>query len=323
MKIIRWILLILAVLVLLVVAAFFYYLYVPAIDPPELSGDYQSHSIKVDDIDRSFGFYLPKQLDVKPPLIFVLHGSNQPGDSMRKATGFEFETLADQYGFIVVYPDGYQKHWNDCRASADYQANQKNIDDPAFFTAMISYFSETHSVDSERIFATGLSNGGHMAYRLALELPDIFAAVAPMAANLPVDSNMDCQKSGRPISIAVFNGTEDPINPYQGGRVKVGSNDSRGDVLSSHDTIGYWLGLAQINNEPETRTHPEQDGDDSTSVREDRWLGNDGTQVRLYTLQGSGHVVPSRIVTFPRILGKGAGDISAPQEIVNFFLGVE
>ncbi|MEH6606343.1 MAG: hypothetical protein V7711_12200, partial [Pseudomonadales bacterium] len=89
------------------------------------------------------------------------------------------------------------------------------------------------------------------------------------------------------------------------------------------DTIGYWLGLAQINNEPETRTHPEQDGDDSTSVREDRWLGNDGTQVRLYTLQGSGHVVPSRIVTFPRILGKGAGDISAPQEIVNFFLGVE
>jgi polyhydroxybutyrate depolymerase len=91
---------------------------------------------------------------------------------------------------------------------------------------------------------TGHSNGGQMAYKLALEAPQIIRAVAALSANLPIDTNFDCNKSGIPISIAIFNGTEDTINPYYGGTVRLGSNESRGLVLITDQTVEYWAQLA-------------------------------------------------------------------------------
>ena len=160
-------------------------------------------------------------------------------------TYYEFDRLADRHGFLAVYPDGFEQHWNDCRAAATYSANTKNIDDVAFFGKMIDFFVAEQHANPDRVYATGISNGGQLAYRLALELPDRIAAVAPVAASLPDDANLDCEKSGKPVAILVLNGTEDPMNPYEGGEVALyGLWGSRGTVLSTDATIRYFAELA-------------------------------------------------------------------------------
>ena len=159
---------------------------------------------------------------------------------MRDLTAFAFERIAQAEGAIVVYPQGFEKHWNDCRGSADYAANTRNIDDPAFFEAMIGWFERELGADRGRVLATGLSNGGQMAYRLGLERPDLVLAIAPMAAGLPAPATRDCRESGKPVATAIFNGTEDPVNPFAGGLVSIFGNTSRGEVLSSQATARYW-----------------------------------------------------------------------------------
>ncbi len=291
---------------------------------PELEGQYSRHWLSHDGIDRSFSVYRPKSLRAGAPLLFVLHGSNGSGEAIRQKTGAEFDTLADQYGMLVVYPDGYERHWNDCRASADYLANTQNIDDVGFIGAIIDQLDDGASIDRRKVFATGMSNGGQMVYRLALEAPQLFAGFSAIAANLPVDDNLDCSKSGQAVSIAVFNGTADRLNPYEGGLVSIMGNDSRGVVVSTEQTIGYWRSLANLVGEGETFVHPETDGNDDSGVVETRWLQAGGEQVRLYTLEGSGHVIPSKLRVSPllALVGGAAADISGPEEIVGFFLSL-
>ena len=87
------------------------------------------------------------------------------------------------------------------------------------------------------------------------------------------------------------------------------------------ETAKYWVGLAGISSPAESLGLPEGDGDSGTRVELLRWSADSGQEVRLYTLKGSGHVIPSRLARFPRFLGPAAGDISGPAEIVDFFLG--
>ena len=295
---------------------YFYFIYINTPDKPALSGEFKQDVLEMEDESRTFDYYLPRKLEPRPALVFVLHGSRSDGRDIRKQTGYEFDRIADTDGFIVVYPNGYEKHWNDCRASAQYSANIKNIDDNAFFKEMFSYFIKKYSIDSSRIFVTGFSNGGHMAYRLAYEMPSQIAAIAVIAANLPVDNNLDCEKREEPISVAIFNGTEDSINPYNGGLVKLLGDTSRGTVLSTKESANYWVGLALIERKSDTIRYNEIDGDPSTSVSLVRWVGSQGIQICLYTLQGSGHVIPSTKVRFGRA---NAGDIEAAVEIWRFF----
>lgn len=289
---------------------------------PALSGEVHREQLSVGTLTRTLSFYLPKNTDARPALIFVLHGSNGSGDWMRRFSMFHFDELADQKGAIVVYPDGYKGFWNDCRGSADYAANIEKVDDPAFFAAMIDRFVEKYRVDPRRVYAVGISNGGHMAYRLGLEMPERFAALAAAAANLPVDSNLDCKASGKPVSMAIINGTEDPINPYNGGLVTIAGNSSRGTVRSADETVQYWAGLANATLVEAARL-PETDGDATTWIERKIYRGNDAIEVRLYTLHGSGHVLPTRrgalISQILKPLGGGAGDVESATELWEFF----
>src|SRR3989442_15202487 len=90
---------------------------------------------------------------------------------MRKWTWFGCEGLWDERGFAVVYPDGYDGYWNACNIVGDYSANKLNIDDVGFLTEVVDKFITEIGVDPGRVFATGISRGGHMAFFLALEAP--------------------------------------------------------------------------------------------------------------------------------------------------------
>jgi polyhydroxybutyrate depolymerase len=318
----RWALGVSTIILIAAGLLFYRFIYWPATEAPTLNGTLEQDVIEVDNRHRSYLSYIPGELPDNPPLVFVFHGSRGTGEQMRAAAAFEFDTLADREGYIVIYPDGYENHWNDCRKTADYAANVENIDDPLFISTIIEQMVERFDVNRNQVFATGLSNGGHMVYRLALENPGLIKAAAPIAASMPVAENMDCQSRNEPVSIAIFNGVEDPLNPYEGGLVSLYGNTSRGTVLSSYESVLYWAGLAGAAEIPGTLNLPEIDGNSETSIRLHTWRGDYGVEVRLYQMVGSGHVLPSKIAKFPRMLGEGAQDISGPEEIIGFFQSV-
>ncbi|MFN7943005.1 MAG: PHB depolymerase family esterase [Thermoanaerobaculia bacterium] len=287
---------------------------------PALAGRLLRATVSAAQRQRTFSIYVPASVGATPPVIFVLHGSYGDGRQMRKTSHFQFDLLADREGLIVVYPDGYGNFWNDCRRSADFASNVENIDDPAFFRAMVADLVERFHADATRVYALGVSNGGHMVYRLAMEMPETFAALAAVAANLPVAANLDCRPSGRPVSIAILNGTDDPINPYLGGLVKLFGNTSRGVVRSTAESAAYWTALAGAAAPPAVQRLPESDGDPKTWIERRTWRGRDGVEVRLYTLHGSGHVLPSRTGSILELaLGGAATDLDAAPELWAFF----
>ena len=102
--------------------------------------------------------------------------------------------------------------------------------------AIIGHFQMALDIDPREVFAVGYSNGAQMAYRLALEVPNEVRAVAAISANLPTPQNLDCRPSGQPVSVLVMNGTNDPINAYNGGTVSIFGFGNRGTVLSSEET---------------------------------------------------------------------------------------
>ncbi len=307
------VIIIVGVVALLAARSFF----VPrTLELPELNGELHAVETSHDGLTRHYRVYVPATLQPQAPLLFVFHGSLSTGEVMREMGARQFDRMADQRGLIVVYPDGIERHWNDCRASASYAANQRNIDDVGFVRQMIEELVRDHRADPARVYATGLSNGGHMVLRLALEAPSLMAGYAPIVANLPVDDNLDCDKQGQPVNIALIEGTDDPVNPYDGGVVKLLWDDSRGEVLSAAQTAQYFADLAGYTKGPEpfdlADTEPADDGYISAQL----WYGRTH-RVGLFTMQGGGHVLPSVNTSFG-VLGGDIRDVDAADLIWTF-----
>ena len=132
---------------------------------------------------------------------------------MRAWTGYEFDRMADQQGF-VLYPDGYKHNRNDCRKIATFPAKAANIvDDMGFIRALIDQVTAAHAINPKRVYAFGYSNGGHMACRLAIEDPSELAAIAALGASLPTQDSSSRSQLGETSRAMLVDGTDDPINP--------------------------------------------------------------------------------------------------------------
>jgi len=311
------------VAIIAIALAWWWFLRADSMEAPDLPGTAQTGSLQHAGHVRTWLAYVPASKPAKPALVLVMHGSRGDGVQMRAASRYGFDVLAERHGFVAVYPDGYQRHWNDCRGSANYAANTENIDDVGFLRALVQQMVEEKGVDPERVFATGLSNGGQMAYRLGLEAPELVAGIAAMAANLPVASNLDCMPSGEPVAVMVMNGTADPVNPYEGGLVEIFGNASRGDVKSALATVDYWAGIAGYNGEGEYHAWPKQVADDDTSVESMEWSAQGKVPVSLVTIQGGGHTVPHPVLNLPRIIGPTSHQLDGPETIWRFFSSTE
>ncbi len=314
-------LLVLSVLAL-ISAAYWYYWYSPAPEVPHLSATIRHASIRVGDRQRTYLKYAPARLPPQSALVIALHGSGMDGRRMREWTGYEFDCLADQHGFVVLYPDGYRRNWNDCRKHATFPAKRENIDDMSFIRALIDRLKVEQAIDDKRVYAFGYSNGGHMAFRLAIEAPDKIAAVAAVAASLPTPDASSCPQQGRTSRVMLVNGTADPVNPYQGGVVRLfGFASSRGTVLSSKASARSFAERNGITAAPVAARLPQGRPDDPTSVESLTWLDDLKAVCCLYTVPGGGHVIPQRAFRFPRLLGKTTSALDAPREAVGFFDG--
>ncbi|WP_447754161.1 alpha/beta hydrolase family esterase [Pseudomonas nicosulfuronedens] len=283
---------------------------------PVLTGSSEDASVRQGERRRSFVLYVPQKLAERPALLVVLHSSQSNGEHMRRDSGYRFDALADRDGFLVLYPDGFEGHWNDCRRAASYSARRLNIDDVGFLSGMIERLQRERGVNPAQVFVTGYSNGGQMALRLAAEAPDKVDGVAAVAASLPSADNDACRSAKQPKATLLMNGTRDPINPYVGGRVTLFGFGDRGNVLSAEDSA---LALAQRNGlggEPrvDKLTQP-----GPVWTQRQRWAANGGPPVELVTVFGGGHLLSQPVYRPPRLLGQVDPQLDAPAEIWRFF----
>ena len=298
-------------------ALFGYFVYSPAPEVPRLSGTLTKGTIAVGGLKRSYLTYVPRGLAKGAPLVVVMHGSGQNGAQTRTWTGYGFERLADERGFAVVYPDGYEGYWNACNIVGDYSANKLNIDDVGFLTGMVDKLITEIGVDPGRVFATGISRRGHMAFRLALEAPSRFRAVAAVSANVPTPENFKCKPVGHGTSsVMIMNGTKDPINPFAGGEVKLFGLLKRGKVRSSRESGQYFADLNNISGTPETNQTQVIDG---VHVEQVLWRNGSKVEVELVAIHGGGHGLPQPYWRYPRLLGPMPKEPNGPAVIWAFF----
>lgn len=320
MKTTRTVLKILLALAVILAGLYGYFLHAPKPAAPALSAALQHGRIEFGGMSRDYAYYIPAKLPANAPLLFVLHGSLQTLDDMRTFSAYEFERLADEHGFIVVYPQGHERNWNDCRGKADYPARTQNVDDVGLIAALIRRFASEHRADPRRAFLAGYSNGGHLGLRIALERPRLLAGVAAVAANLPSADNLACQVVGGSAPVLLMNGTRDPINPYNGGRVTLFGFGDRGNVRSAYESALYFAERAGYV-EADMRRDDVWNAahEPSQRVEMDRWQADGRAEVALYAVIGGGHLLPQAGFRAPRLLGPTLSGFDGPRAIWDFF----
>ena len=155
-----------------------------------------------------------------------------------------------------------------------------------------------------------------MVYKLAYEIPNSTFLHAPLVANLPIKNNNDCDISEVEVNMAIFNGTNDQINPYNGGLVSLLGNDSRGEVISSEESYKYWRDLSFFEEE-NFKILPERDENLNSSVTKKDVVGS--KIVALYTLVNGGHIYASPNVKYSSFFGGNVNDINTAEEIYKIF----
>lgn len=249
-------------------------------------------SLQVGNNYRSFHFDEPEGRK-GASLVFVLHGSGGSGLGMRDGAKALSQKQASE-NLLVVYPDGYKGYWNECRKMASSLANQEDIDEESFFIAMIDYFKKKYGINDRRVFVVGTSGGGHMAYKLAMSIPDKIKAITAIIANLPADENLDCAHATKGVAVMIINGTDDPLNKYEGGMMQSG-DFIMGTVRSTNESFQYWAKLAGYNGEATHTMLPDTDPNDGKTIERYTYKEKGKPEIVLLKVVGAKHDYPNDI----------------------------
>jgi polyhydroxybutyrate depolymerase len=182
-----------------------------AADPapgPVLPVGSSPHSIEVGGVSRTYLVYRPASLPAAAPLVVMLHGGFGSASQAEKAYGWDAEAARGR--FVVAYPDGLNHAWNTGGGCCG-TPGRTGADDTGFITAMVAAIERQVPVDAGRVYATGISNGGIMAYTLACRT-SVFAAIGPDSA-----TELGSCPAPHPLSVIHIHGTADTRIPYQGG----------------------------------------------------------------------------------------------------------
>lgn len=267
-------------------------------------------SLTVNTAERTYRVYVPEgySADEAVPLLIVMHGAGGSGAWMERLT--QFDDLAEANAFVVAYPDGINQIWNDgrvgdSRVSADF-------DDVGFIAALIDDLSTRLEIDPARVYATGYSMGGMMAFRLGCELQDKIAAVASVASTFPGYLLAACE-TVEPVPVMIIQGTDDMTIPWNG--IKRGNTPI---YLSTAESAVYWAVTNGCEEEPLMVEGLDLDPSDGTVVRQINYrnCANDAS-VAIYAIIGGGHTWPGT----PLEAGGGtvSRDLYASPAIWKFF----
>jgi polyhydroxybutyrate depolymerase len=271
--------------------------------------------LSVEGIEREYLLHVPAAVvEGKPaPVVLAFHGGGANAQQMISFSGLN--ELAEREGFLVVYPGGTgrvdrARTWN--AGNCCGYAQRRQIDDVQFVRRLLDDLHQTTPIDERRIWATGMSNGAMMCYRLASELSDRIAAIAPVAGPMGTES---CHPA-RPVPVCHFHGTEDQFAPFRGGR---GARSlTRTHFYSVEHSIRQWVRANGCSAEPRIEELPVIVEDGTKIARTTYAGGRDGAEVVLYTIHGGGHTWPGRQPSLTR-LGPSTRNLSANEAMWEFF----
>ena len=244
-------------------------------------------------LERTYRVHKPVGLAAAAPLVVMLHGAF--GDSEQAENSYGWDQLADSAKFVVAYPNGVKQTWNAHGCCG--KAALENIDDVGFIAAMVGQISAALPIDTSRVYATGISNGGIMSYALACN-SSIFAAIGPVAA-----TQLDTCTAPHPTSVIAIHGTNDRLVPYNGGQ---GASTVNGPSIP--DVNAFWRKIDQCGPPDVTVKAP---------VTTSTAACADHRSVELITIEGGRHQWPGGN-TFLERLGP-AHVLNAAQTIWQFF----
>lgn len=249
---------------------------------------------------RYYNLYIPAAYTSgqSVPLLFNFHGYGQTASAQNQYANFM--PMADSTNFILILPEGTLlsgiSHWN-----VGLLVSQ--VDDIDFVLKLIDSISATYTINQNRIYATGFSNGAYLSQLLASRT-NKFAAIASVSGSItPV--NFASLSPEHPVSVMMINGTSDFIVPYTG----------LANSKPIEDVINYWVGYNNCNPTPNVFAIPDTNLSDAANAQKFSYLsGNNGSKVVLIKVNNGGHTWPGSAY----IAGITCMDFSASTEIWNF-----
>ncbi|HTX93081.1 MAG TPA: PHB depolymerase family esterase [Anaerolineales bacterium] len=253
---------------------------------PTLQPSEAERTLTVGGLKRSYLLHIPPGIDTSRPVpvVFALHGFDNEIHyeiiDMQNVTGLS--AMSDSNGFVLVYASSYSGFWN-VGGGCCAEAATDNVDEPAYFRAVLADLNTVVKVDPKRVYAMGFSMGGMLSFALACQMADTFAAIAPIAGS---ELYTPCQPS-QPVSIMQVHGKQDLAMPYAGG--KGGFLSGTYTFLPVEQTLADWARLDGCSATPTT----DQVG---VAVHTVYPKCKNGTSVELYTIDALGSNWPTQYV---------------------------
>ncbi len=267
-------------------------------------------SIEIGEYVRTYEFYRPTGWDKlkQMPMVLLLHGAGGDAQGMEKLSSFI--AIAEREKFVVVYPEGIDHQWNDGRGRNEL------VSDVGFISKLIDFMLNEYSIDKNKVYVAGMSNGGFMTMRLACELPNKIAAVAAVASTVDSAVDANCQTS-KPVPVMLFAGDKDKLVPLNGGIVQ---RLPHSVLLSQRALAEKWATRDGCNMKPTITVMPQLNHDGTNVTKTVYTGGKSNTEVISYLIGGGGHTWPGGEQYLPPILiGKTTHELNASEEIWEFF----
>lgn len=253
-------------------------------------------------ITREYRLYVPAIYDpaTPVPVVFNFHGL---GSNMQQQEFYgDFRSIADTANFIIVHPNGSLdgsgiRFWNN--------AGTSQVDDLGFIDALLDRIIAEYNVDQDRVYSTGMSNGGYMSYDLACFRSSRFAAIASVTGSMVIPRLATCATS-HPMPVMQIHGTADPTVSYTGG----------GGSVAIEAMVAHWVQFNNCNPTPTITAVPDIDPNDGCTATHYVYSGGDpGSTVEFFKITDGGHTWPGAVIN----TGVTNKDIKASVEIWRFF----
>ncbi len=279
------------------------------------------------ELPRSYALYVPTSYDpmTPTPVVVSLHGRGANHFSQAGSSGFN--AVAEEHGFIVVYPQAYDPNFNNEQADAVWNYNLNTSlftalpwDDDAFLDEVVDDIATMLNVDMNRLYVNGLSNGGYMTNRLACTRGDRYAAFAAVAANAPFGLTELCQ-DGVHAPIMFYHGTADTISPWDGSTVTHPNTGQTVYVLAPiPNTLAFWVEQNECGQDFEQVEVPSTDPDSNILFIRQTACPIDSA-VEIYAVVNGGHVWHGVQDFENEFLGEVNMDLNASEAIWAFYSG--
>ncbi|MET4076461.1 PHB depolymerase family esterase [Hymenobacter sp. UYCo722] len=257
-------------------------------------------------LTREYRLYVPAiytRTTGAVPLLLNLHGYSS--NNLEQENYGDFRPLADTANFLVVHPNGTidgagNRNWN------TFGPRGTGVDDVAFLSTLIDTLARRYRVDLNRVYSTGMSNGGFMSYELACQLGNRIAAIASVTGSMTAGRLAGCT-SGRPVPVLEIHGTADNTVPYNGGTAL--------QFVAIPTLLNSWVQRNGCTPTPTITAVPDINTADGCTAERSVWAGGrNGSVVEHFRIIGGGHTWPGAAF----VVGVTNQDISASREAWRF-----